>query len=395
MRIVYLNAQHLPTTEVDSQQVVKTASALAAEGADVELTVPRPLAWTRRTTREFEEAITQYYSVHHPFALRLVPTTMRAPGQVERGVAAVVASFGLRRRPFDVLYVRNYLCALAAYSMGLEFVLESHRFLEKHYPRRARAVRHMGRTRRITGVVTNGDLVAASFQALGFPRERVLTAHNGYDPEDLEPARTREQARRTLGLPLRDPIVFYGGHLQPHKGVDIFVPLARETPEVTYVLAGGTPHDLDWFRGLMPLELHNIRLLGWRPPHQLVDYLYAADVLIIPPSAAPLRDHGRTTYPMKVYAYLGVGRPIVAPNTPDLADVLRDGATGLLVEPDNPRQAGAAIRRILCDPAFAGRLGEAALAEAQCYTWRRRARRILDFLDSLRSGTPGAECQRA
>lgn len=386
MRIVYLNAQHLPTTEVDSQQVVKTVSALAAEGADIELTVPHPLAWPRRTKREFEETIARYYSIHHPFAVRFVPTIMRVPGQLERGVAAVAAAVGLRRRRFDILYVRNYFCVLAAYAVGLDFVLESHRLLEQHYPNRARAVRRMHRRKRIAGVVTNGALVSNAFHALGFPPDRVLTAHNGFDPEDLEPDRSREQARRALGLPSADRIVFYGGHLQPHKGVHIFIDLAWQTPDVRYVLAGGTERDLDWFQRLMaPHHLGNIRLLGWQPPHELVNYLYAADVLIIPPSSAPLSRHGRTTYPMKLYTYLATGRPIVAPRTPDLAEVIRDGETGFLVEPDNPRQAGDIIHRIVQDGMLARRIGAAARDDARRFTWRSRARQILSFLDSLLS----------
>ena len=96
MRVIYLNAQHLPSTEVDSQQVVKTVSALAAEGADIELTVPHPWSWRRRSESELEEQVMRYYSVRHPFKLRPVPTIMRTPGEVERGVAADLVVVGVR-----------------------------------------------------------------------------------------------------------------------------------------------------------------------------------------------------------------------------------------------------------------------------------------------------------
>jgi len=386
MRIIYLNAQHLPATEVDSQQVVKTVSALAAEGADIELTVPRPLTWRCQTDRQLNEAIFRYYSIQYPFKLRRVPTIMRTPGEIERGIAAVMAAVTVRSRSYDILYIRNYLCALSAYALGLSFVLESHRLLKRHYPRRARMIRHMNEKGRIKGVVTNGNLITETFHSLGFPPERVLTAHNGFDSEDLEPVRSRREAREALGLDLREHIVFYGGHLQPHKGVDIFVELARQNPDIKFLLAGGTATDLEWFRSLMgPYNLRNLDLLGWKPPAALVNYLYAADILIIPPSSAPFRDYGRTTYPMKLYGYLAAGRPIVAPDTPDIAEVIKDGETGLLVEPDSPRQTAAAIRRILTDSAFAKHISAAAKEEAQQFTWRRRARRILSFLQELQS----------
>jgi len=40
MRIAYLNALHLPTMEVDPQQVVKMMSAFSEEVADIEPAVP-------------------------------------------------------------------------------------------------------------------------------------------------------------------------------------------------------------------------------------------------------------------------------------------------------------------------------------------------------------------
>jgi glycosyltransferase involved in cell wall biosynthesis len=393
MRIVYLNAQHLPTTEVDSHQVVKTVSALAAEGADIELIVPHPLAWHRRTVNELEEQVRRYYAVRHPFRLRPVPTMMRTPWQMERAVAAFIATAGLRFRPgFDILYIRNYLCTLSAYAAGLHFVLEAHRLLPKHYPGRARAVRRMRERNRITGVVTNGDMITKVFLDLGFSPEQVLTAHNGFDPQDLEPLRTREEARAQLKLHPDEHIVFYGGHLQPHKGVDIFIELARQTPDIKYVLAGGTPRDLEWFKTLMsPYELKNIQLLGWKPHGELVDYMYASDVLIIPPSSAPLWEYGRTTYPMKLYGYLATGRPIVAPRTPDVAEVIKDGETGFLVRPDDPQHTADVLRKVFGDPGYAERIGTAAQEAAQQFTWRRRAQLILAHLENLLSRRSGRE----
>ena len=47
---------------------------------------------------------------------------------------------------------------------------------------------------------------------------------------------------------------------------------------------------------------------------------------------------------MKTFSYLAAGRPIVAPDLPDLREVLRHNENALLVPPDDVDAAAAAIR---------------------------------------------------
>ena len=56
------------------------------------------------------------------------------------------------------------------------------------------------------------------------------------------------------------------------------------------------------------------------------------------------------------------GKAVVAGATGGLLGLVRDGETGLLVEPGNPKELRAAIDRLLADPALRKRLGENARA---------------------------------
>lgn len=71
-----------------------------------------------------------------------------------------------------------------------------------------------------------------------------------------------------------------------------------------------------------------------------------ADVLVIPPSADPLQQFGRTVLPLKVFQYLAAGRPIVTGEVPDTAE-----------------RRGAAARR-----------------DASGLTWSARGEALLEFL---------------
>ena len=84
--------------------------------------------------------------------------------------------------------------------------------------------------------------------------------------------------------------------------------------------------------------------------------------------------------PMKLFSYLAARRPILAPRSPDTAELLTDGETALLVHPDDPAAAADALDRLLADAGLARRLADAAFALARGLTWDDRARRIGHFL---------------
>ena len=87
---------------------------------------------------------------------------------------------------------------------------------------------------------------------------------------------------------------------------------------------------------------------------------------------------------MKLFLYLAAGRPILAPRSPDTAELLRDDDNAVLVPPGDAVAAAEALRRLLADPERVARLGAAAFATSEGLTWDARAEKIERFLcDSL------------
>jgi glycosyltransferase involved in cell wall biosynthesis len=84
--------------------------------------------------------------------------------------------------------------------------------------------------------------------------------------------------------------------------------------------------------------------------------------------------------PLKLFAYFAAGRPILAPEASDTAGFLRQRENALLVQPDDPEAAAAALDELLTDAVLAARLGDAAKAEAQALSWDARAEKIEAFL---------------
>ena len=116
---------------------------------------------------------------------------------------------------------------------------------------------------------------------------------------------------------------------------------------------------------------------------QLSKYLFASDVLIIPPTAEPMMKYGKTVLPIKVFIYLAIGRPILAPKLLDSQSVLND-KNAALVEPDNLQEAVKTLRKIFEDKHWANSIAERARSESKNYTWACRANKFLEFLSSTK-----------
>lgn len=90
--------------------------------------------------------------------------------------------------------------------------------------------------------------------------------------------------------------------------------------------------------------------------------------------------------PLKIFDYMAAGCAIVAPDQPNIREILEDGRTALLFDPSAPGAQWAAIGRLLREPGLRVALGQAAREELlrRDYTWRGNARRIVGWAGEVR-----------
>jgi glycosyltransferase involved in cell wall biosynthesis len=384
LRIAYVTDQLLPRTATDTHQMMAMVSALGEAGARVTLFAPERLGRAAPTREDLGE----YYDVRPTFDV----VTARSVYPSLRGIEKIAHGFRAARYPdvrkSDVIYTRaipTVICALVA---RLPVVYETYRPWPDQRRHLRVLFRWIGRHPTFVGAILHSRLAADSYLRIGVPPEKVLIAHNGHDPRVLEPVLSTREARSYCGLP-DGPTVVYTGHVAARKGLGLVLDLAESLPEVTFVLVGSEGSGSVERRAA---ALRNVRLVAWMSLAESVPYLYAADVLIIPPTSKPLKDVGNTVLPIKTFLYLAAGRAILAPSTPDLLEVLTDGKNAVLVSPDAPQEALLRLRELLGDSGLRASLAAQARADGAMYTWARRAEGILEFLrEQLPRTSPPAD----
>jgi glycosyltransferase involved in cell wall biosynthesis len=74
--------------------------------------------------------------------------------------------------------------------------------------------------------------------------------------------------------------------------------------------------------------------------------------------------------PMSVLEAFAAGLPVVSTPTGDIANLVRDGETGVIVAPNDPAAMAEAIERLLLDPQRARSMARRARQELDEYTWQ-------------------------
>jgi len=187
------------------------------------------------------------------------------------------------------------------------------------------------------------------------PKARII--RNGVTPIARERLRDPAAVRAELGA-VGKPLVVAVSRLHRQKGVEFLlraVPLVRaEIPDVRVVVAGGGPLAKRLGTELKALRIvDNAALIGERK--DALDILAAADLFVLPSLWEGL--------PYVLVEAAALGKPIVATDIDGVREVIRSGATGVLVPPRDPGALAASILLLLKDKAFADSLGAAARAE--------------------------------
>ncbi|MET1110405.1 MAG: glycosyltransferase family 4 protein [Allosphingosinicella sp.] len=370
MRLTYPVLWSRLGRDASQEQSVKTAAALARQGLEVALLLPRGRSDPELGARDLRA----WFGVEGDFQVSQVRTPWGGPNLASSCLWLLQLFRSGRVRSADLLYSRAPAMIGAGQICPIPFATEQYRLWPDEWPFLRRHVRRTAGHRRCLGYILHSEHAAQSYRRAGVPEARLLVAHNGADG-GAPPGRA--VARERLGLPAGAAIAVYAGRVNPRKGLDQVLALAALRPEVLFLLVGS--------EGEGPVEVEarrrpNVRIVGWQGPERLPSYLAAADLLLIPASSEPLERFGSSVLPIKTFAYLAAARPILAPRTPDLAGLLVDGGNALLVDPGDPRQAAGALDRILGDPALAARLGAGAAGTASLFGWDSRAERIASFL---------------
>jgi glycosyltransferase involved in cell wall biosynthesis len=186
-----------------------------------------------------------------------------------------------------------------------------------------------------------------------FSRRKIATIHNGIAPFTLQPRVAARKALIERAPELRDtvPWLVMLAELHTNKGIDTAISaLAKLTvfPDTALIVLGEGEQRATLMKHAKACGVADrVFLLGFVPDARA--HLLAADVFLM-----PSRKEG---FPMALLEAGSAGLSVIVSRVGGMPEIVNDGTTGLLVNPDDATDLAAACASLLNDPAYANELG--------------------------------------
>jgi glycosyltransferase involved in cell wall biosynthesis len=299
---------------------------------------------------------------------RAITSTLRAM-DAEQEIEVIDAHFG---------YPDGVGCFLAAKRCGIPLFV-TFRGLEANYandplvaPQISSALSYA------TGCICVSHVLRELALQYGAPAQKIRVIPNAVDRAIFQPG-DRSNARATLGVDAKEPLIVAVGNLVAVKGHDTLIEAFAATravlPTARLAIVGGAAHEPSY-----PAQLEaRVATLGLRTavsfvgtvtPNVVADWLRAANVF-----ALASRREGCCN---AILEALATGTPVVATDVGDNARYVRNGENGFIVPGGEPHAFAERLLQALQHRSWDK---DSISRELAVGDWSRVATQVLDFFD--------------
>ena len=195
-----------------------------------------------------------------------------------------------------------------------------------------------------------------NLDAAGY-RKRVRVIPNTLDMAAVDSAKPRDW-RQEFGFPDQVLLIGYVGRLAHNKGVDILLRAAaqlktNQTPLHWIIVGDGA--DRPKLEALATgLDLAGVvHFVGRVPRESIYAAIKGFDLVVV-----PSREEG---FGLSAVEAMACGVPVVASRVDALQEVVVDGVTGLLSEPEDPEDMASKLKNLMMDTGLEQRFREAGI----------------------------------
>jgi starch synthase len=225
-----------------------------------------------------------------------------------------------------------------------------------------------------TRVIAVSEHEAACLLRMGVARDRIRVIPNGVDVEEFAGVGTRRDREGLVGL--------FVGRLDPdQKGLDVLIramAMLPRSPPLRLRLVGE-----DWGGAELLRQLaqrlgvaDRLSYIGKLSRSELVKEFAEADFLVLPSRFEP--------FGVVILEAMAAGLPVIASRVGGIPEIVAEGRTGLLVEPDSPDALAESLEHLSQDESLRHSMGRAARERVEEYAWDSIVPRILSvFVEAL------------
>lgn len=230
-------------------------------------------------------------------------------------------------------------------------------------------------------IAVSEEMKTDIIRAYQTPAEKITVIHNGIDLNQYHPVRDRSYLEQQ-GIDF--PYLLFVGRISRQKGIIPLLEAMARLDQVHLVLCASSPDTPELEREVRAKVAGNpyLKWINEMVPKEQVIQLYSHAAAFICPS---------------IYEPFGIinleamacKAPVIASRVGGIKEVVLDGETGFLVNPDDPEELAEKIRVILNNPELAARFKEAGRKRVEDhFSWETIANRTVELYTQV-SRKPG------
>ncbi len=253
-------------------------------------------------------------------------------------------------KKFFIRVAGDYAWEQAAQRHGVEDSIDE--FQKKKYGFRTELLRSVQRfvVGRAHTVITPSIYFRSLVAGWSKRQKRVFHIYNGIEFPAI--TQSKNDARNQLGIPSNSLAVVSAGRLVPWKGffklIDVIENLTKSATAKSHYklyIIGDGPDRSSLEKYVADKDLKsNVVLTGSIPRQRLFSYLIAANAFVLNTSFE--------SFSFQIVEAMHAGAPVVSTDIGNIAEIVEDGKSGILLKPDDKEAFEAAILKVMNEPRF-------------------------------------------
>ncbi|MHC4269578.1 MAG: glycosyltransferase family 4 protein [Planctomycetota bacterium] len=220
--------------------------------------------------------------------------------------------------------------------------------------------------------------------SIGVPEKKISVMPNGVNLKRFSPFSDKDKnLMKQLNIKENKFVIGFLGILRPWHGIDMILKSFRELykvrKDIHLLIVGDGPIMDDIEREIRTYKITESVTMTGRVPHEEIPrYINIFDIAVSP----------KTTFyasPMKVLEYMALKKPVVAPDTDNIKDIISHNVDGLLFTKDDHNSLKETIMRLIDNRKEAVILGEKARQKVCSeLNWSRNADIVIKYVEESR-----------
>jgi glycosyltransferase involved in cell wall biosynthesis len=230
-------------------------------------------------------------------------------------------------------------------------------------------------------------VLAEQLKSAGVHPERITVICNGIDRAVFTFDKGESESAKQKLFLTGKTVLGFTGFVRDWHGLDKIIDALASPPlnNLHLLIVGDGPAIADLQAQTRRLNLaERVTFAGLVDRSNIRQYVSAFDIALQPQCVSYCS-------PLKLFEYMALGKAIVAPDQPNIREILDSGTNALLFDAAGEVGMIDAIKRLAEDPQLRARLGEEAsrTIDARAMTWSGNASRVVAIAKALRNPEAG------